>query len=454
MNLTPEGFRAMIFYDFRCHLNQQESYNRIILDFHDAAPSFATVYNWVNEFKRGRNNLTDDLREGCSSIATIEDNISAVRFMIKTDKTVTYPQIRTSLSIAHTARRRINFLRALGREILDHPPYSPTLETCDFYLVSKIKGENKKCKRESKELKIKTDLVSENGNGIKIKIETGAGRKSSHGEDNNPSTELAGTSIQRSFKRSAFCQTLSKAFAMCKFTFKGIAHAARVTWGLSSEIMRAIYIAVIEPMLLYAACAWAQAVGRLDVRKMLKANQRNLAIKACRAYRTISLIYALILSRLLPVDIRAWLYEVKRGKELGDISADWELEKPVRFCESPLPGTAPDIHFESVKSLDSETIDRLAIGGPHIFTDGSRIKGKVVAALIEWRDGVDTGHSAFRLETFYTRRSVRLFWVRAHAGTVGNERADELVRNAAIKKKAKADYDRFLLIYANGQKGD
>ncbi|GBP72802.1 hypothetical protein EVAR_40303_1 [Eumeta japonica] len=28
-----------------------------------------------------------------------------------------------------------------------------------------------------------------------------------------------------------------------------------------------------------------------------------------------------------------------------------------------------------------------------------------------------------------------LFWVRAHAGTTGNERADELARNAALKKR-------------------
>ncbi|GBP37906.1 Putative uncharacterized protein FLJ37770 [Eumeta japonica] len=61
--------------------------------------SLATVYNWFNEFKRGRTNLTDDLRQGRPFMATIEDNISAVRLMIKTDKRVTYQQIRTSLSI-------------------------------------------------------------------------------------------------------------------------------------------------------------------------------------------------------------------------------------------------------------------------------------------------------------------------------------------------------------------
>ncbi|GBP39712.1 hypothetical protein EVAR_25536_1 [Eumeta japonica] len=45
-------------------------------------------------------------------------------------------------------------------------------------------------------------------------------------------------------------------------------------------------------------------------------------------------------------------------------------------------------------------------------------------------------------------REVRLFWVRAHAGTTGNERADELARNAALKKKTAADYDRYPLSYA------
>ncbi|GBP64679.1 hypothetical protein EVAR_47695_1 [Eumeta japonica] len=88
-------------------------------------------------------------------------------------------------------------------------------------------------------------------------------------------------------------------------------------------------------------------------------------------YLSDSLNSALILSSLLPIDIR--------------------LEKPVRFCELPHPERAPDIHFESIESLDFETIDRLAIEGPHIFTDGSRIQEKVGLALLidetEWRPG-------------------------------------------------------------------
>ncbi|GBP30585.1 hypothetical protein EVAR_76127_1 [Eumeta japonica] len=105
---------------------------------------------------------------------------------------------------------------------------------------------------------------------------------------------------------------------------------------------------------------------------------------------------------------------------LGGKIKKLEFERPVSFCELPYPGRAPDIHFESVESLNSKTIlprlniDCLAIKETHIFTDGSPIQGKV----------------------------------RPHAGTPGIERADDIARKAVLKKKTKANYDRFPFIYA------
>ncbi|GBP88699.1 Putative 115 kDa protein in type-1 retrotransposable element R1DM [Eumeta japonica] len=79
--------------------------------------------------------------------------------------------------------------------------------------------------------------------------------------------------------------------------YKGIARAAKATWGLSPEIVKTIYVAVIEPIVMYASCAWAPTTKKLGVRKMLDALQRSVALKACRAYRTVSLHSALILAR-------------------------------------------------------------------------------------------------------------------------------------------------------------
>lgn len=42
---------------------------------------------------------------------------------------------------------------------------------------------------------------------------------------------------------------------------------------------------------------------------------------------------------------------------------------------------------------------------------------------------------------------LRLFWVRAHTGTPGNERADQLAKRAALYKKTRADYGSYPLSY-------
>ncbi|GBP88383.1 Putative 115 kDa protein in type-1 retrotransposable element R1DM [Eumeta japonica] len=190
-------------------------------------------------------------------------------------------------------------------------------------------------------------------------------------------------------KRLTFTLHVAKACKKAANIYKGIARAAKAIWGSSPEIVRTIYVAVIEPIVMYASCAWAPATKKLGVRKMLNALQRSIALKACRAYRTVSLHSALILARLLPLDIR--------------------LERPVDFHELPHPAHTPEFGFESVEDLDPSTVDRLAIVGPHIYTDGSKIEGKVGAALTEWRDGIESGNSAYRLEFFCTVFQAEMF---------------------------------------------
>ncbi|GBP84502.1 hypothetical protein EVAR_12641_1 [Eumeta japonica] len=70
-------------------------------------------------------------------------------------------------------------------------------------------------------------------------------------------------------------------------------------------------------------------------------------------------VVGLILSRLHPLDIRvreaAWLYEVKRGKDLEDTFVDRELETPVYFSDLPHPAHVPEIGYESVEDMETKT---------------------------------------------------------------------------------------------------
>lgn len=50
-------------------------------------------------------------------------------------------------------------------------------------------------------------------------------------------------------------------------------------------------------------------------------------------------------------------------------------------------------------------------------------------------------------ELMEEKRRVRLFWLRAHVGTAGNERADELAKSAALRSVTKADYEKIPLSY-------
>ncbi|GBP60537.1 Putative 115 kDa protein in type-1 retrotransposable element R1DM [Eumeta japonica] len=169
-------------------------------------------------------------------------------------------------------------------------------------------------------------------------------------------------------RKLTFVPHVAKACKKATNIYKSLARAAKATWGLSPEVLRTIYITVIESIVLYASCAWAPATGKLGVRKMLDAVQRSVALKAYRAYRTVSLHSALILSKLLPLDIRvreaAQLYEAKRGKDLGNTFVDRELERPVYLGILPHPAHVPEIEYESVEDLDSQTINRLAVVGP------------------------------------------------------------------------------------------
>ncbi|XP_026321464.1 uncharacterized protein LOC113231118, partial [Hyposmocoma kahamanoa] len=278
--------------------------------------------------------------------------------------------------------------------------------------------------------------------------------------------------------------------------------AAKVSWGLHPEVIRTIYTATVEPIILYAASVWAPAVKRLGIQKQLNAVQRGFARKLCRGYRTVSLNSALVLAGMLPLDIRvreaASLYEAKRGVPQSALG-DREVERMTPALQSPHP--AEHIGWEFKRLVNQEHLDLNSNFDIRIFTDGSKVEGKVGAALSMWNGAVETKTLKLTLSSYCTvyqsellaickatreavkskansigiysdsmaalqtvtnlgalhplavetRQNLRkallrnkyisLFWIKAHAGLEGNERADHLAKEAAVGSKRRPDYD-------------
>nr|XP_026488619.1 uncharacterized protein LOC113395266 [Vanessa tameamea] len=268
-----------------------------------------------------------------------------------------------------------------------------------------------------------------------------------------------------------------------------------------------MYVAVIEPIILYAASVWAPAAEKISTQKHLNSVQRGFAQKICKSYRTVSLNAALILSGLLPLDLRikeaATLYEAKRGKP-QELLRGREVEGRASYLETPHPAEEQRItfsHFGDNKTGDADGEELM------IFTDGSKIEGRVGAALTSWCGGKEVAARKFVLAPYCSvyqaelhalyqatnlaakqrKKSVRIisdsrsalqtledqtttnkiavvikrnvkdlaesgittsfFLVKAHVGVWGNERADELAKEAALRTKKAANYDRCPLSY-------
>lgn len=103
MELNREHFRAMIYYDFRRGLSQEQCADQLASTFGNEAPSRATVFRWFLDFKRGCHTLQDKLREGRPKSAVVPENIDAVRDLILEDRHVTYREIAACLGISSTS---------------------------------------------------------------------------------------------------------------------------------------------------------------------------------------------------------------------------------------------------------------------------------------------------------------------------------------------------------------
>lgn len=92
--------RGVIQYLFKKGLSGKEIFDDMVNVLGTDAPSYATVKNWVAEFKRGRTSIFDEEHTGRPKSATSEENVDKVLDMVMEDRRLTVHELAQAIGIA------------------------------------------------------------------------------------------------------------------------------------------------------------------------------------------------------------------------------------------------------------------------------------------------------------------------------------------------------------------
>ena len=320
-----------------------------------------------------------------------------------------------------------------------------------------------------------------------------------------PNIKLLGVIIDSNLN---FIAHVKHIIAKASKIFKNLCKFVRPTWGVHAENVTTIYRQVVEPTITYAAGVWGDAAKRQSCIKILRSFQRGFALRAIKAFHTVSAVSALSLAQFMPLHLKIREVQeieiVKRTGVCPTIPEDIELERRIKPSERLHPSMRR--YFDYSLATTQQEADALA-SQTNIFTDGSKLDTREVGASVVIRQTnsrvitkkyrLNKSCSVFQAElmaltqaliwcetnlktnaTLYTdsrssldainiptnshplvasihkslnaiskRHDIRLVWVKAHIGIVGNEEADAAAKEAATKHSASA-YNSFPITFA------
>ena len=99
--MEKNEFRAVIKHLYMKGLTPKEIKAELDNVHSTSAPAFATVYNWVNEFKRGRTSTYDAPRSGSPIEIASPEIIDKIHDIVLTDRRVKVRELVEATGISH-----------------------------------------------------------------------------------------------------------------------------------------------------------------------------------------------------------------------------------------------------------------------------------------------------------------------------------------------------------------
>jgi ribonuclease HI len=280
----------------------------------------------------------------------------------------------------------------------------------------------------------------------------------------------------------------------CTKLIFSLSKAAKLNWGLNNKALKTIYLGGILPLLLYGAPVWIKVMELESCKTKLIRVQRLINIKMAKAYRTVSNEALCILTGMTPIAIKiqeaAQLYNLTKGNTSEEAQIDSNMA--VKHWLHPAETMTSILEDNDERSpiqiyTDGSKTEKGVGAGIAIFASGHHIKSfqcrlnkrctnnqaeqlAVLTALkyaanMQTTDKTATVYTDSQItldslrncnihtylieeirktlnEMTKTNWTIKLQWVKAHAGIIGNELADTLAKEAAANENIKESYKR------------
>ncbi|PNF30316.1 hypothetical protein B7P43_G15022 [Cryptotermes secundus] len=144
--------RANIKFLTKLGKSATETYNLLTEVYGDQCLSRTQVFEWFKKFMEGRKNVGNDPKSGRPPTAKTPENVEKVARIVRRDRRLSIRAISELTNINKETHNALSVKRYLAKNnipVMEHPPYSPDLAPCDFFLFPKIKSALKGTRFES-----------------------------------------------------------------------------------------------------------------------------------------------------------------------------------------------------------------------------------------------------------------------------------------------------------------